>query len=196
MTLQGSEGTTRRAVAFAYDDAATPLNPDKFYFDGIHVVAGQLDTNGGVGTSRAQSISKNPPPATITTRGAVSPVHGDPTAAATQGRAPPPPLSTLLPRLPSVITRRPVSHPTEGWADGGACPVLLDAPSRTAPATFPLPVSAPATGGWTLRASGTSPALQPAEHPSCSGTIFHQGGPGSHEGGPPGLRAGPDLLSD
>ena len=35
MTLQGSTGTPRRAVAFAYDDAATPLNPDQFYFDGI-----------------------------------------------------------------------------------------------------------------------------------------------------------------
>lgn len=35
MTLTGSDGTTRRSVAFPWDDAKTPANPDKFFFDSI-----------------------------------------------------------------------------------------------------------------------------------------------------------------
>ncbi len=35
MTLTGSNGNIKRSIAFPFDDAATPVNPDKFYFDGI-----------------------------------------------------------------------------------------------------------------------------------------------------------------
>ena len=35
MTLTGSNGTTKRSIAFPFDDATTPVNPDQFYFDGI-----------------------------------------------------------------------------------------------------------------------------------------------------------------
>ena len=35
MTLNSGNANTRHAIAFSLDDTATPLNPDKFYFDGM-----------------------------------------------------------------------------------------------------------------------------------------------------------------
>ena len=35
MTLTGSDGKSRRSVAFPFGDGANSVNPDKFYFDGI-----------------------------------------------------------------------------------------------------------------------------------------------------------------
>lgn len=35
MTLTGTNGVTRRSIAFPFDSEETPVNPDYFYFDGI-----------------------------------------------------------------------------------------------------------------------------------------------------------------
>lgn len=35
MTLTGTNGVTRRSIAFPFDSEDTPVNPDYFYFDGI-----------------------------------------------------------------------------------------------------------------------------------------------------------------